>query len=541
MPRSEANDRTYPLPAGGTFTGTPESTAEHIAITVSILVPTECTLRIEQSYNKATWLITEQYAIPANTHKTVQQAVGLEYFRVILTNNGITQTFCHMITTLSTSLTQNVNIRNLVSTRDSVTVDFSGAVIDVSGGTVEVTNFPAVQDVSGTVSVANFPAEQVVAGENSNFVFYPTAANNTVSIYADGTKGTDVAGGWQYANLNTAGKINWYCYSSLTPETDYKVSQLTSMYTVINQQSTLGLGTAQNPWIMIYTRMDSGTNSGAFYKSRLFFGANAHTDVLGLKLLYTGEDPVDIHPEITGINRIQLLFISALSDNKLLADVQNESILAGSLQTTNNTSPANVFSFTMQEFGADWVKTSVPLPIEFGKVKVDIAGQAVVVSGTVATDISGQTVKVSSMPYLSKTTDSVDISGQTVVLGSSDNVIGKVLTYEIPSSVISLTGLGTTGQTIKASPGSLFNITVFNDGNAVAYVKLYNVAEPTSTDTPIMTFPVLHDSPINTISIHNYQFSTAIGVRATANFIAGDTTAPNGTTSMVAFFNGLTP
>ena len=123
MPRSQANDRTYPLPAGGTFTGKPEATAEHIAITVSILVPTECTLTIEQSYNKATWLITEQYAIPANTHKTVQQAVGLEYFRVILTNNGIKQTFCHMITTLSTSLTQNVNIRNLVSTRDSVSVD----------------------------------------------------------------------------------------------------------------------------------------------------------------------------------------------------------------------------------------------------------------------------------------------------------------------------------------------------------------------------------------------------------------------------------
>lgn len=337
MPRSEANDRTYPLPAGGTFTGTPESTAEHIAITVSILVPTECTLTIEQSYNKATWLITEQYAIPANTHKTVQQAVGLEYFRVILTNNGITQTFCHMITTLSTSLTQNVNIRNLVSTRDSV-------------------------------DVGNFPAEQVVAGENSNFVFYPTAVNNTVSVYADGTQGTTVAGGWQYNNINNSGKINWYCYASPSPATDYKVSQLTSMYAVVNNLSTLGLAQAQNPWIKIYTRPDSGTNSALWYKSGLFFGSNAHTDISGVKLLYTGEDPVSIHPEITGINRIQLLFNSALSDNKLLADVQNESIFLGTLQTTNNTSPANSFAFVMQEFGADWVKTPAVLPIENGAV-----------------------------------------------------------------------------------------------------------------------------------------------------------------------------
>ena len=159
------------------------------------------------------------------------------------------------------------------------------------------------------------------------------------------------------------------------------------------------------------------------------------------------------------------------------------------------------------------------------------------------------TVAVSSQPYLSYLTDNVavatmpSITGTVAVstIGSGNNVIGKVLTFENPSSAISLTGLGNVGQTIKASAGSLFNITVFNDGNAISYVKLYDVAVPTAGDTPVMTFPVLHDSPINTISIHNYQFSTAIGVRATANYIANDTTAPNGTTSITAFFNGLSP
>ena len=338
MPRSQANDRTFPLLAGATFTGTPESTAEHIAITVSVLVPTACTLTIEQSYNKATWLITEQYAITANTHKTVQQAVGLEYFRVKLTNDGITQTFCHMVTTLSSSLTQNLNIRSLESSRDSV-------------------------------NVGNLPAEQLVSGENSNFEFYPTDANNTVAVYADGTKGTTVPSGWQYTNGLT-GKINWYCYTSPTPETDYKVSQLSSMYTVINQQSTLGLAQAQNPWIMIYTRPNGVNDGAAWYKSKLFFGSNAHTDISGTKLLYTGTDPVGVHPEITGINRIQLLFISALSGNKQLADVQNESIALGTLQTTNNTTPAASFNFTMQEFGAVWATVQSVLPIEFGKVQV---------------------------------------------------------------------------------------------------------------------------------------------------------------------------
>ena len=142
------------------------------------------------------------------------------------------------------------------------------------------------------------------------------------------------------------------------------------MYTVINQQSTLGLATAQNPWIMMYTR-PNGVNDGAsWYKSKLFFGSNAHTDISGVKLLYTGTDPVGVHPEITGINRIELLFVSALSGNKQLADVQNESIALGTLQTTNNTTPAASFNFTMSEFGAAWETVQSVLPIEFGKVQV---------------------------------------------------------------------------------------------------------------------------------------------------------------------------
>jgi hypothetical protein len=277
------------------------------------------------------------------------------------------------------------------------------------------------------------------------------------------------------------------------------------MYTVINQQSTLGLATAQNPWIMIYTRPTGVNDSAVWYHSKLFFGSNAHTDISGVKLLYTGTDPVGVHPEITGINRIQLLFISALSDNKLLADVQNESITLGTLQTTNNTTPVGSFNFTMQEFGAVWSTVQSVLPIEFGKVQV------------------GGTVSIGT------------------ALPTGDNTIGKVITFENPSSVISLTGVDTTGQTIKATPGSLFNITVFNSGNAISYVKLYNVAVPTAGDTPVITLPVRHDSALNTISIHNYQFSTAIGVRATANFVANDTTAPNGTTSITAFYNGILP
>jgi len=342
MPISQFNNWNAPLAAfgfpGDVFNGAPEPTGTASAISVNILCGTLTTLTIQQSYNTSNFYYQQQYQIQGGQLTTIQMPVVMPYFRVnILNQTQATQQYCNMNTSLVPQLTQSVDIRPLTAATD-------------------------------TISVGNFPAEQLVAGENSNFVFYPTAANNTVSIYADGTQGTTVAGGWQYNNLNNTGKINWYCYASPTPATDYKVSELNSMYTVINQQSTLGLATAQNPWIMIYTRPDSGTNSAVWYKSKLFFGSNAHTDISGNKLLYTGTDPVDIHPEITGINRIQLLFISALSDNKQLADVQNESIFLGTLQTTNNTTPADSFAFTMSEFGADWVKTPALLPIENGAV-----------------------------------------------------------------------------------------------------------------------------------------------------------------------------
>lgn len=343
--RSKYNNRLIPLAGFGfpndNFIGEPEITGTGSAISVTIYVNTLTKLTIQQSPDKSNWYYFQDYIIQPNKQYVLQVPCTLEFYRVTILNQSQTkQQYCNMITSLVQQLTQGVDIRPLDSATDSV-------------------------------SVANFPDQQVVAGENSNFVFYPTPANNTVAIYADGTKGTDVTGGWQYTNINNTGKINWYIYNnSASPATDYKVSQLNSMYAVVNNLSTLGLAQAQNPWVMIYTRPDSGTNSAAWYKSKLFFGSNAHTDISGIKLLYTGTDPSGVHPEITGINRIQLLFNSALSNNKLLADVQNENIMLGTLQTTNNTSPANSFAFVMQEFGADWVKTQSVLPIENGAVQV---------------------------------------------------------------------------------------------------------------------------------------------------------------------------
>ena len=264
----------------------------------------------------------------------------------------------------------SVAVSNFPAIQDvsgSVVVSNFPAIQDISGSVV-VSNFPAIQDISGSVVVSNFPAQQLVYGENSNFEFYPTPANNTSAIFADGTQGTNVAGGWKYTNAIT-GKINWYCYSSATAETDYKVSQLNSMYAVVNQQSTLGLATAQNPFIIFYTRPTSTATT--WFQNKFFYGSNALTDTTGVRLLYTGADPVGVHPEIVAPNRIQLDFKPLLSTSTIALS-QDESVWLGSLQTTNNTLPVGSFDFTMQEFGVDWVKTPSVLPIEFGRVPVEM-------------------------------------------------------------------------------------------------------------------------------------------------------------------------
>jgi hypothetical protein len=535
---SKTNNTIQPLAIGQTWSGISEFRNNTVTITVNLITTKNCVVFVEQSTDNVNFVFVDQYAHEIDiigNQSRFQVSAKAQYMRVKVTNvSG--QLIPQIIVT-----TYYIDV-NKDSTLEQPSI-VAGSVSVLNGMKATDYEFNTLRDVAcndtGNLLV-NVNNNVVVQGINNNFEFFPTATNNTATVYADGTKGTDVAGGWQYANTLTD-KINWYCYSSAGLATDYKVSQLNSMYTVINQQSTLGLTLAQNPWIMIYTRMDSGTNSGSFFKSKLFFGVNAHTDINGIKLLYTGSDPTHIHPEITGINRIQLLFNSALSNDKQLANVQNESILAGSLQTTNNTSPVNSFFFTMQEFGCDWVKAPSTLPIEFNKVKCDVSGSVAVSSGAITETNSGtisSTLTTLNGKVTACNTGAVVVSS---ALPTGDNVIGKIITFESSSSAISLTNISTVGQTIKNSPGSLFNLTVFNDGNAISYLKIYNVAIPTSTDTPVITLPIRHDNALNSISIHNYQFSTAIGIRATANFIANDTTAPNGTTSITAFYNGLSP
>ena len=477
IPNSRNGDTPLPdPPASPSFSGAWISGEKYAVIQCAIRSDTNCDLVIVQSFSPVDGTgvdsIVYNYIDPGSQPlKTVYYYITCPWIKVYVENLESGNTIFELSTKLS--LTPPPASSTVQPISGTVSVDNFPAVQDVSG-TVAVSNFPATQPVSGTVTVSNLPAQQTVYGENSNYVFYATPATNVPAVYADGIQGTNVAGGWSYANTTTTGtKINWYCYSSSSVSTDYKVSQLNSMYAVINQKSTLGLSQAQNPWIMFYTRMDSGTNNGSWYKNKLFFGSNADTDNTGLKLLYTGADPVDIHPEITGTSRIQLQFVLAQSTTTL-ALAQAEDIMLGSLQTTAVTvlTPANSFYFTFQEFGCDWVKTPAILPIEFGAVQV--AGTVNMLNKTVVNPFT-----YSIITGLSFTTDVMNVQNFSTVdlylsAGSVSILTDTEMIFDVQYSPDGATwfnsGLTLTLNPIQTQALSIGNVT------ATSYIRLNYVA-----------------------------------------------------------------
>jgi len=366
------NTKTY-LSSLTAWTGRPEVTSGFVNIAVNVITPQNCTLTVSQSTDGSTFDFVDTFGITVSVfgnQTRTQFAVKALYVKVEVFNASLVDIPNLVVTTTFSATSQDSSIEQPVVVAGSVTVLNAMKAHDYTDNSVR----EVACDINGQLKVVPVGTTDVsVYGQTPDFNFYPTIENNTALVYADGVKGTNVAGGWLYDNGATS-KINWYLYSALNPTGNpttggQTVASISSMYAVVNNLSTLGLTQAQNPWIMIYTRPDSGTNATGWYKSKLFFGSNAHTDVNGIKLLYTGADPTHIHPEITGNNRINLIFNLSLS-TKPLADASTESVLFGTLQTTNNTSTPSQFKFVFSQFGISWVKQLVPLPIQDNAVAV---------------------------------------------------------------------------------------------------------------------------------------------------------------------------
>lgn len=136
------------------------------------------------------------------------------------------------------------------------------------------------------------------------------------------------------------------------------------------------------------------------------------------------------------------------------------------------------------------------------------------------------------------------IVGNTVVSPVSTAV--GLIVASVPKSVTSggLTPArvvtGTTGV-VKNSAGQLYTLSAYNSNAAVRFLHLYNKASaPTlSTDTPVMTFPLLA-SGITHVPLSDIGIAFALGIAwaYTTDNVAIPTTA--GTTGELTFTAGYT-
>lgn len=79
---------------------------------------------------------------------------------------------------------------------------------------------------------------------------------------------------------------------------------------------------------------------------------------------------------------------------------------------------------------------------------------------------------------------------------------------------------------VKASAGQLYGLTLHNGSAAIRYVKVYNVAAPTSADTPKMRFILAaNGGGVAREFTLGIPFTTAIAIRITAGFADNDVAA----------------
>lgn len=100
----------------------------------------------------------------------------------------------------------------------------------------------------------------------------------------------------------------------------------------------------------------------------------------------------------------------------------------------------------------------------------------------------------------------------------------------------------TTSVAVKASAGQLYGIEAFNNGATIAYVKLYNAAQGSTTcgsGTPVyqgMIPAAAAGGGYVSMNVYGMPFATAITACVTTGFADNDTTAPAASTYVLNLF-----
>ena len=129
--------------------------------------------------------------------------------------------------------------------------------------------------------------------------------------------------------------------------------------------------------------------------------------------------------------------------------------------------------------------------------------------------------------YATEPIPAAQISGTQPVSGSVTANWGTITTGTTYNVV---TAASTNAAVIKATAGSMYEITISNTTATPAYVKLYNktTAPTVGTDVPVLTIPVAASAAgagtvITSFGTVGKRFATGIGIAVTAGPLATDT------------------
>lgn len=124
------------------------------------------------------------------------------------------------------------------------------------------------------------------------------------------------------------------------------------------------------------------------------------------------------------------------------------------------------------------------------------------------------------------------VTAITNALPAGTNTIGNVGSVPLTSGgtttfhFIAAAGSNQDQQQVKASAGQIYGYQLFNTtASALRYVKIYNKAAPTSSDTPIKTILVPPSGGANLALPVGIACGTAIGIRITTGYADNDTGA----------------
>lgn len=247
----------------------------------------------------------------------------MEKTPIVLSTNVGSLLFSNIAVNSSSSLTFTVNstgeaTETITLSDDSNQFDFSPASFELVGGQSQTVtaNFrpTASAQKTGTVTISASGGSVktvVVSGSATNYNTVVSGTSIALTMSADrapGRKPPTGSGafptgstGWYFQNNTTTGfwsSINWYFYTdSLTNSAS--LGSLTSGYAIVTMNTHSAVSASNRPYMAVYTYpQPADLAAGRWYQSRLTYQMTASATPGVKYLMYFGQDPVEINPEL---------------------------------------------------------------------------------------------------------------------------------------------------------------------------------------------------------------------------------------------------